>query len=145
VPFKSQQQRKWMYANDPEMAKEWEKETPKGKKLPKYAPKKKKKKKSSLDYRSYIVKTAADEARMQAIDRWLPKWYKDLKTQCNCNPAIKDMANYVIQKLGQEFGRQTISKEINAIQERVLNFFKRLKQNPKIVEMASVKISSRDK
>ncbi len=34
MPFKSQQQRKWMYSNKPEMAKRWEKETPKGKKLP---------------------------------------------------------------------------------------------------------------
>jgi hypothetical protein len=33
MPFKSQQQRKWMYANKPAMAKRWEKETPK-KKLP---------------------------------------------------------------------------------------------------------------
>ena len=34
VPFKSQAQRKWMYANKPKMAKRWEKETPKFKKLP---------------------------------------------------------------------------------------------------------------
>jgi len=30
MPFKSQAQRKWMYANMPEMAKEWEDETPPG-------------------------------------------------------------------------------------------------------------------
>lgn len=35
MPFKSQAQRKWMHANDPKMAKEWEEHTPKGKKLPK--------------------------------------------------------------------------------------------------------------
>ena len=40
MPFKSQAQRKWMYANDPAMAKRWEDDTPKGKSLPK---KKKKK------------------------------------------------------------------------------------------------------
>jgi hypothetical protein len=34
MPFKSQAQRAFMYATKPEMAKEWEKETPK-KKLPK--------------------------------------------------------------------------------------------------------------
>lgn len=34
MPFKSQAQRKFMYANDPKMAARWEKETPKGKKLP---------------------------------------------------------------------------------------------------------------
>lgn len=35
MPFKSSAQRRWMYANKPGMAKRWEKETPKGKKLPK--------------------------------------------------------------------------------------------------------------
>ncbi len=35
APFKSQDQRAWMHINEPEMAKEWEKETPKGKELPK--------------------------------------------------------------------------------------------------------------
>ena len=35
MPFKSEVQRKWMWANHPEMAAEWEKHTPKGKKLPK--------------------------------------------------------------------------------------------------------------
>ena len=34
MPFKSKRQRRWMYANKPKMAKDWEKETPKGKKLP---------------------------------------------------------------------------------------------------------------
>lgn len=47
MPFVSQAQRKWMYANEPEMAKKWEKKTPKGKKLPK----KKKKKTSESIYR----------------------------------------------------------------------------------------------
>ncbi|MCX6794808.1 MAG: hypothetical protein NTY31_02385 [Candidatus Falkowbacteria bacterium] len=35
MPFKSQAQRKWMFANKPEMAEKWAKETPKDKKLPK--------------------------------------------------------------------------------------------------------------
>jgi hypothetical protein len=35
MPFKSQAQRKWMFANKPEMAEKWAKETPTGKKLPK--------------------------------------------------------------------------------------------------------------
>lgn len=33
MPFKSEAQRKWMYATNPEMAKRWEEETPKKKKL----------------------------------------------------------------------------------------------------------------
>ena len=43
MPFKSQAQRRWMYKNKPNMAKEWESETPKGKRLPKRVKKKKKK------------------------------------------------------------------------------------------------------
>jgi hypothetical protein len=31
MPFKSEAQKGWMYANKPEMAKRWQKETPKGK------------------------------------------------------------------------------------------------------------------
>jgi len=40
MPFKSKKQRRWMYVNEPEMAKRWEKHTPKNKKLPESAPKK---------------------------------------------------------------------------------------------------------
>jgi len=35
MPFVSQAQRAFMYANDPKMAEEFESKTPKGKKLPK--------------------------------------------------------------------------------------------------------------
>lgn len=35
MPFKSQAQRGYLYANDPAVAKKFEKDTPKGKKLPK--------------------------------------------------------------------------------------------------------------
>ena len=35
MPFESEKQRRWMHANKPAMAKKWEKETPKGKSLPK--------------------------------------------------------------------------------------------------------------
>lgn len=40
MPFKSKAQRKWMHATKPEMAERWEKETPKGKKLPEHVRKK---------------------------------------------------------------------------------------------------------
>lgn len=40
MPFKSQAQRSFMYANKPKMAKEFEKHTPKGTKLPKHVQKK---------------------------------------------------------------------------------------------------------
>jgi hypothetical protein len=41
MPFKSQAQRAYMYAKHPELAKEFEAATPKGKKLPKHVKKKK--------------------------------------------------------------------------------------------------------
>jgi len=44
VPFKSQAQRKFMYAKHPKMAKEFESATPKGKKLPQHVKQKGKKK-----------------------------------------------------------------------------------------------------
>ena len=39
APFVSNAQRKWMYENKPEMAKEWQSKTPKGKKLPEHVKK----------------------------------------------------------------------------------------------------------
>lgn len=41
MPFKSEAQRKMMYAKHPKLAKEFEAKTPKGKKLPKKVSKKK--------------------------------------------------------------------------------------------------------
>jgi hypothetical protein len=41
MPFKSKAQRRWMYANKPAMAAEWEDKTPKGAKLPEHVKKKK--------------------------------------------------------------------------------------------------------
>ena len=41
MPFKSQAQRGFLYANDPKVAREFEKETPKGRKLPKKVKRKK--------------------------------------------------------------------------------------------------------
>ena len=45
APMLSKAQRAWMWANHPDMAKRWEAETPKGKKLPEHVKKKKGKKK----------------------------------------------------------------------------------------------------
>ena len=45
MPFKSEAQRKFLYANEPKVAKEFASKTPKGKKLPaKVKPKKRKSK-----------------------------------------------------------------------------------------------------
>lgn len=40
MPFQSKAQRRFMYARHPQMAKEWEEHTPKGKKLPEHVKKK---------------------------------------------------------------------------------------------------------
>lgn len=48
MPFKSQAQRKWMHANEPAMAREWEKKTPKGAVLPERKQKRKKKPKKGM-------------------------------------------------------------------------------------------------
>lgn len=58
MPFKSQAQRAWMYANAPEMAKEWEKHTPKSRKLPK-----KVKKRSPTVNRSAASRLKADPSQ----------------------------------------------------------------------------------
>jgi len=41
MPFVSKAQRAWLYANRPDIAERWEKDTPKGKKLPNKVKKKK--------------------------------------------------------------------------------------------------------
>jgi len=43
MPFKSQAQRRWMYANDPKMARQWSEHTSKDAKLPEKVKKTKKK------------------------------------------------------------------------------------------------------
>jgi len=43
MPFKSQAQRRFLFATNPKVAKKFASKTPKGKKLPERAPKKKKK------------------------------------------------------------------------------------------------------
>ena len=42
MPFRSEPQKKWMYANQPTMARKWQQETPVNTNLPLYTPKNKK-------------------------------------------------------------------------------------------------------
>ncbi len=53
MPFKSKKQQRWMFVNEPEMAKEWASKT-NFKKLPEKAKKKNKKKKAEVDYNDII-------------------------------------------------------------------------------------------
>jgi hypothetical protein len=50
MPFKSKAQRGYLYANNPKVAKEFEKKTPKNKKLPQHVKAKPKKSKSYHTY-----------------------------------------------------------------------------------------------
>lgn len=52
MPFKSEKQRRWMYANEPEMAARWSAEE---------KPKKKKKKKHSKEEKAAAVKKISEE------------------------------------------------------------------------------------
>ena len=61
MPFTSESQRKWMWANKPEMAKKWEAHTPKGKKLPEHV------KKASKELASSFSKIAKFIMRTRAL------------------------------------------------------------------------------
>jgi hypothetical protein len=62
MPFQSTSQQKWMWANHPEMAKEWQEHTPKGKHLPKHV-----KKSHDLGIEAALsnFKLAGDELRLK--------------------------------------------------------------------------------
>jgi hypothetical protein len=60
MPFKSQAQRRWMYANHPEMAKEWSEHTPKGAKLPEHVKHKKADMSTEQAYIKGFMKRAAE-------------------------------------------------------------------------------------
>ena len=89
--MKSQKQRAWMWANNPEMAKEFESHTPKGKKLPKYAPKKK------ANYDALIVRLANIE---EALAKGLREEHPDWTMEQICDE---------IDKSGEEFAKRNAS------------------------------------
>ena len=62
MPLKSKSQRRWMWANDPEMARRWEDHTPKGKKLPEHV-----KKAFVIGFAKTAVIDLPDEARYGAL------------------------------------------------------------------------------
>ena len=65
MPFKSKQQAKWMFVNDPDMAKEWASKTKDWKKLPKRV--KSKKRKKALDLLVLTVKYANDDWAIRTV------------------------------------------------------------------------------
>ncbi|ODU02671.1 MAG: hypothetical protein ABS79_00010 [Planctomycetes bacterium SCN 63-9] len=58
MPFKSESQRRWMYAKHPEMARRWEAHTPKGKRLPKHV------KKADLEFAARLGRLAANAIKL---------------------------------------------------------------------------------
>jgi len=63
MPFKSKAQRRWMYANHPEMAKEWEEHTTKGSKLPEHV------KKSSMNTQQAYINGFFKRAKEHGVDK----------------------------------------------------------------------------
>lgn len=65
VPFKSEKQRAWMYANEPAMAKRWQEHTPKGTKLPERAVKKAFDVGYAFALQAFGLKVAGEEIRLK--------------------------------------------------------------------------------
>ena len=95
MPFKSKQQRKWMYANKPEMAKTWETHTPKGADLPENAKKRKKKHKKKANF-NLIVKVAtlyAFAAELKDSFDYLRKLVDSLEMVLEDEDGLGDIEN----------------------------------------------------
>lgn len=68
MPFESEAQRRWMYANKPEMAKRWERHTPKGAKLP---AKVSKMTKTAKEIAAAVFDKCAENANLSLINGFL--------------------------------------------------------------------------
>ena len=90
MPFKSEAQRKWMYANKPEMAARWQKHTPKGKKLPKRV------KKAMLGPLANIGAGAGKLFEMMS----LPSWGKKMVELRHRATAGDEQAERLLSMLG---------------------------------------------
>ncbi len=88
MPFKSEAQRKWMYANHPEMAKKWEKHT-KEKKLPKKLSKKHHEKTGSFINR--LVSHLAASGSPSSFGPVVPLVYNPTNEQVAASTYFKKM------------------------------------------------------
>lgn len=128
MPFKSKAQRRWMYANEPEIAKRWEKHTPKGKKIPEKV--KEKTAAMTPQQKAYIngfVKKAAThglsskqalillkEAEPQSYKRFMdsykaqtPEQQLNMRTNPNINPVAHQNALNAMNWHQQGLGAKT--------------------------------------
>jgi len=71
MPFKSESQRKWMWANKPEMAKHWQSVTPKGKHLPEHVKNAALHKKSEEAAHVIMEKLSARKKQNTGIGGWV--------------------------------------------------------------------------
>jgi len=93
MPFKSEAQRRWMYANKPAMAERWQKHTPKGKKLPKRV-----KKSARVNQLAGILKQAFDMGPLADIgsglariaQRFTPQQWSTKLNQLRTRAALGD-------------------------------------------------------
>lgn len=68
MPFKSEAQRKWMWANDPKMAQRWADHTPKGTKLPEYVSDEKEEKEKKAHFEGFCSRASEYGLNKQAAE-----------------------------------------------------------------------------
>lgn len=141
MPFKSEKQRKWMWANHPEMAKKWDKHTPKNKKLPK---------KKSLNIS--IIKTAirwsfAELTKKEIkdfVEKELERIYKsnDFKNQIK-NIIEKEIGNLMKNILPEELkryqGNSELKRTINDVIRAYLLQYHKLNTGDEVVSKDRLK------
>ena len=104
MPFVSQAQRRFMYAKDPEMARRFEKKTPRNKKLPE---------KKGKPIRKYYMNKRDGAHMMSAFDSaWLV-----LKAQSY--PIIKYTDDAVREQLQDPEVREYLTRRVNFIRENI--------------------------
>ena len=104
MPFKSKAQQRWMYANEPEMAKKWSDHTPDHKSLPTKTKKKRKKKAGdALDTAWKAIKAPIAAASNAATDREK----KRLKEEEQLQRAVD---RHTRERLARQIAKQRVPK-----------------------------------
>lgn len=95
MTFKSDTQRRWMYANEPQMAARWQKETPKGKDLPERVSKRGK---TTLKKAAFPTRDLS--SRIAAIGDMLMKKRADLQTLDQKGISLGALSSILNKQLG---------------------------------------------
>ena len=105
MPFKSEAQRRFMYATDPKLAKKFSDHTPKGKKLPE----KVEKKSSALETAGVLAAVTAPPALIYYALRRAAK-NTDFKATMNYADAVMDEEERLGRELTEEEGKTVFSQ-----------------------------------